>query len=55
MFTTLNVRVILWATLAMALFMNYVQWVNDYAPPPAAAAAEPSCTFCTAQLSASRP
>ena len=37
MFTTLNVRVILWATLVMALFMNYVQWVNDYAPPPAAA------------------
>jgi len=39
MFTTLNVRVILWATLAMALFMNYVQWVNDYTPTPAAAVA----------------
>jgi len=39
MFTTLNVRMILWATLGAALFMNYVQWVNDYAPPPTPASA----------------
>ena len=40
MFTTLNLRVILWATLAMALLMNYVTWMQDYppAPPPAATA-----------------
>ena len=40
MFTTLNVRVILWATLALALLMNYVTWLQDY-PPPAAAVAAP--------------
>ena len=39
MFTTLNVRVILWATLAMALIYNWLQWQNDYAPPPPPAAA----------------
>ena len=42
MFTTLNVRVILWATLALALLMNYVTWLQDYPPaPPAVAAAAP--------------
>jgi YidC/Oxa1 family membrane protein insertase len=37
MFGTRNLRGILWATLAMALFMNYVTWMHDYppAPPPA--------------------
>ena len=39
MFTTLNVRVILWATLAMALLVNYVTWLQDYPPAPAVAAA----------------
>jgi len=34
MFTTLNVRVILWATLAMALLLNYVSWMQDYPPVP---------------------
>ena len=43
MFTTLNVRVILWATLAMALLMNYVTWMQDYPPaPPAASPAVPA-------------
>ena len=32
MSTTLNLRVILWATLAMALLMNYVTWMQDYPP-----------------------
>ena len=32
MFTTLNVRVILWATLAMALVTNYITWMQDYPP-----------------------
>ena len=32
MFTTLNLRVILWATLAVALLMNYVTWMQDYPP-----------------------
>ena len=38
MFGTRNLRGILWATLAMALFSNYVTWMHDYpeAPPPAA-------------------
>jgi YidC/Oxa1 family membrane protein insertase len=34
MFTTLNVRVVLWATLAMVLFMNYATWLHDYPPAP---------------------
>ncbi len=34
MFGTRNLRGILWATLAMALFMNYITWMHDY--PPAA-------------------
>ncbi len=41
MFGTRNLRGILWATLAMALFMNYVTWMHDY-PPAAAPAASPS-------------
>ena len=42
MFTTLNVRVILWATLAMALLMNYVTWLQDYPPaPPVASVTAP--------------
>ena len=39
MFTTLNVRAILWATLAMALLVNYVTWLQDYPPAPAVVAA----------------
>jgi YidC/Oxa1 family membrane protein insertase len=42
MFTTVNLRVVLWATLAMALLMNYLTWLHDYppvvAPPPETAA-----------------
>ena len=34
MFPKPNLRMILWATLAMALLMNYVTWLHDY--PPAA-------------------
>ena len=44
MLGTRNLRGILWATLAMALFMNYITWMHDYPP-----AAEP------AVLSASGP
>jgi YidC/Oxa1 family membrane protein insertase len=34
MFTTFNLRVTLWAALAVALLLNYVTWLHDY--PPAA-------------------
>jgi YidC/Oxa1 family membrane protein insertase len=40
MFGRPNLRIILWATLAMALLMNYVTWLHDYppvAPAPASA------------------
>jgi YidC/Oxa1 family membrane protein insertase len=37
MFGTRNIRAILWATLAMALFMNYITWMRDYPPVPAPA------------------
>jgi YidC/Oxa1 family membrane protein insertase len=37
MFGMRNLRGILWATLAMALFMNYITWMRDYPPAPAAA------------------
>ena len=30
-----NLRVYLWAALAMLLFYDYQVWVHDYAPPPA--------------------
>jgi YidC/Oxa1 family membrane protein insertase len=30
-----NLRLYLWAALAMLLFYDYQQWVRDYAPPPA--------------------
>ena len=36
MFTKPNLRMILWATLAMALLMNYVTWLHDYPPAPPA-------------------
>lgn len=44
MFGKPNLRMILWATLAMALLMNYVTWLHDYppAPPPPAASANGS-------------
>ena len=38
MFPKPNLRMILWATLAMALLMNYVTWLHDY--PPAAPVVE---------------
>ena len=45
MFGTRNLRAILWATLAMALFMNYVTWMRDYPPaPPPAVAGSPGST-----------
>jgi YidC/Oxa1 family membrane protein insertase len=31
-----NLRVYLWAALAMLLFYDYQMWMRDYAPPPAA-------------------
>ena len=36
MFPKPNLRMILWATLAMALLMNYVTWLHDYPPAPPA-------------------
>ena len=42
MFPKVNLRMILWATLAMALLMNYVTWLHDYPPAaPEAAATAP--------------
>ena len=41
MFPKVNLRVILWATLAMALLVNYVTWLHDYPPVPELAAATP--------------
>src|SRR4051812_1919072 len=38
---TNNIRVFLWLALGLALFINYSQWQQDYAPkapPPAATA-----------------
>ncbi|MBS0389008.1 MAG: membrane protein insertase YidC, partial [Proteobacteria bacterium] len=34
MFTTFNLRVTLWAALAVALLLNYVTWLHDYPPAP---------------------
>jgi len=34
MFGKPNLRMILWATLAMALLMNYITWLHDYPPVP---------------------
>ncbi|MGH8253581.1 MAG: membrane protein insertase YidC [Steroidobacteraceae bacterium] len=39
MFTTFNLRVTLWAALAVALLLNYVTWLHDY-PPAATPVAE---------------
>ncbi|HMI37489.1 MAG TPA: membrane protein insertase YidC [Steroidobacteraceae bacterium] len=41
MFPKVNLRMLVWATLAMALLMNYVTWLHDYpsAPPEAVTAA----------------
>lgn len=33
-----NQRIFVWAALALALWLNYVAWQRDYAPPPAAPA-----------------
>ncbi|HKC15670.1 MAG TPA: membrane protein insertase YidC [Steroidobacteraceae bacterium] len=43
MFPKVNLRMIVWATLAMALLMNYVTWLHDYPPaPPEAVTAAPA-------------
>ncbi len=34
-----NQRIFVWAALALALWLNYVAWQRDYAPPPPAAPA----------------
>jgi YidC/Oxa1 family membrane protein insertase len=34
-----NLRVFLWAALALLLFYDYQVWMHDYAPPPSSAAA----------------
>lgn len=41
MFTSANVRIFLWALLAMVLYLNYTQWRVDY-PPPAPVAQAPA-------------
>ena len=33
-----NLRIYLWAALAMLLLYDYQAWMRDYAPPPSAAA-----------------
>jgi YidC/Oxa1 family membrane protein insertase len=43
--TTVNLRIALWALLAMALFLNYQMWSHDYpdlVPPPSSATAAPA-------------
>jgi YidC/Oxa1 family membrane protein insertase len=43
MFPKVNLRMIVWATLAMALLMNYVTWLHDYPPaPPESVTAAPA-------------
>ncbi len=37
-----NVRVYLWAALAMVLVYDYQAWVHDYTPPPSAAVSGPT-------------
>ncbi len=49
-----NVRVFLWLSLVLALWLNYETWNREYAPPPAAAAAAPAGTP-SAALSAQIP
>jgi YidC/Oxa1 family membrane protein insertase len=39
MLPTFNLRAILWATLAMALLLNYFAWQMEFPPPPPEAAA----------------
>jgi len=39
-----NLRVYLWAALAMVLLYDYQTWVRDYAPPPGAATAPTAAT-----------
>jgi len=42
MFPKVNLRMILWATLAMALLVNYVTWLRDYPPAPPEAVTAPA-------------
>lgn len=35
-----NQRIFVWAALALVLWLNYVAWQRDYAPPPPAAAVQ---------------
>ncbi len=32
-----NQRVFIWAALALVLYLNFMAWQKDYAPPPFAA------------------
>ncbi|HVN99054.1 MAG TPA: membrane protein insertase YidC [Steroidobacteraceae bacterium] len=53
MFTTFNLRVTLWAALAVALLLNYVTWLQDYPPaPPPVATPTPAAAGGTADGSA---
>jgi YidC/Oxa1 family membrane protein insertase len=37
-----NLRFVLWAALAMLLWVNYETWMHDYAPPPVSGAGAPA-------------
>src|SRR6476620_4527215 len=41
---TNNIRVFLWLGLALALWLNYSQWQQDYGPKPTAAVAANTAT-----------
>ena len=42
-----NQRVFIWAALALVLYLNFMAWQKDYAPPPA-----PTSTAATQTQSA---
>ena len=56
--TTVNLRIALWALLAMALFLNYQMWSHDYpdlVPPPSASATAPAAPLDSTVPSATLP
>jgi YidC/Oxa1 family membrane protein insertase len=45
---TQNLRIFLWAALALVLYYDYQAWTHDYAPPPAAVSATAPAGSATA-------
>jgi len=45
---TVNLRIYLWAALALLLFYDYQTWMHDYGPPPGSSAASASGTPASA-------